>query len=149
MAKFYICQEQWPFFPFATTNRSALKDLGRLLSCAYRGLLTGGSLLGDKAVEEDRPFPLSHTSPGRVLKQRNNYYTSHYQRIFQLQALLKPPNIPNLIRYNLKTIILIYQQATASMLTVLSPEQDLNYKNSANSASSFAVQLTQYQEYRQ
>jgi hypothetical protein len=94
---------------------------------------TGGSLLGDKVVEEDLSFPLSHTSPGSVLKQINNYYASHYQRISKLKALLKPPNIPTLILYSLKTIILMYQQATDSTLTMSSPEPDLNYKNSANS----------------
>jgi hypothetical protein len=100
---------------------------------------TGGSLLGDQAAEEDLSFPLSHTSPGSVLKQSNNYYASHYQCISKLKALLKSPNIPTLIRYNLKTIVLIYQQTTAS-----SPEPDLNYKKSANSlaVSQFSLHNT-------
>jgi hypothetical protein len=125
-------------FPFATTNRSALKDLD---SSPVR---TGDSLLGDKAVEEDLSFPLSHTSPGSVLKQRNNYCASHYQRISKLKALLKPPNIPALIWYNLKTIVLMYQQATASTLTMSSPEPDLNYKNSADrlAVSQFSLHNT-------
>lgn len=126
MAKFYIYQEQWPF-PLPPR-------IGRFWRTYLDSspMRTGGSLLGDKAVEEDLSFPLSHTSPGSVLKQRNNYYASHYQRISKLNALLKPPNIPTLIRYNLKTIMLIYQQATASTLTVSFPKPDLNYKNSAN-----------------
>jgi len=52
--------------------------------------------------------------------------------------------MPTLIRYNLKTIILIYQQVTASTLTTSTPEPDLNYKNSANSlaVSQFSLHNT-------
>jgi len=52
--------------------------------------------------------------------------------------------LKGLIRYNLKTIILIYQQATASTLTMTSPEQDLNYKNRADSLaiSQFSLRST-------
>lgn len=138
MSKFYICQEQWPFPLPSRTDRLWRTYLD---SSPMR---TGGSLLGDKAVEENLSFPLSHTSPGSVLKQRNNYYASHYQRISKLRALLKPPNILTVIRYNLKTIILIYQQATASTLIKSTSKPDLNYKNSANSlaVSQFSLRST-------